>query len=99
VTQEELAGFCSTLGMPLESRYYTEGRRFSFAGAFWNSSPCGLNHKGWQINLQQGPRSGRHSPSKGSGYTTLSAKHISCGSLPFGQRKNSVMAIYIGEVA
>jgi len=95
VTREELAALALIMGVAfsrLGNSLYLSG-----VGAFGLS--LDISHAGtnWFISLAQGSRIPRHVASMGSGYTTLMAKHLACGSVPFAQSEFWVRSVYVRD--
>jgi hypothetical protein len=93
VTREELAALAIITGMVFTWQdrllYLTAYGGFGFS--------LDLSHAGaaWSVALVQGSRLPRNASSLGTGYTTLMAKHLACGSIPFAQNEDWVVTIYV----
>ncbi|EAQ84486.1 predicted protein [Chaetomium globosum CBS 148.51] len=95
VTREELAALIIILGVALpnlESHRYVSG-----VGGFGLSIDINHADAAWSINIVQGSRLARHAPSMGSGYTTLMAKHLACGSVPFAKAQSWILSVYLTD--
>ncbi|KAK3367845.1 hypothetical protein B0H63DRAFT_515599 [Podospora didyma] len=66
-------------------------------GGFGLSLDVSHAEASWSVALVQGPRPPRHAPSLGAGYTTLMAKHLACGSIPFAQNRDWVVSVYVND--
>lgn len=51
----------------------------------------------WQLRFVQTVRQVGYEPSKGSGYSTLFAKFMACGSIPFGRGNSRIKAVCIHD--
>jgi hypothetical protein len=91
-SREELAGLALVMGINL-----VKGNEDSVSGI----GPFGMhlnakcNFLDWGLRLTYQHRQPDHEASKGSGYSTLFAKHMACNSLPFKLSKDCVHYIYV----
>ncbi|KAH6617483.1 hypothetical protein F5144DRAFT_541638 [Chaetomium tenue] len=95
VTREELAALIIIMGVALpklESYRYVSG-----VGGFGLSVDINHADAAWSVNIVQGSRLARHAPSMGSGYTTLMAKHLACGSVPFAKAQSWILSVYLTD--
>lgn len=95
VTREELAALIIIMGVTLpklETYSYVWG-----VGGFGLSVDISHSDAAWCISIVQGLRLVRHAPSMGSGYTTLMAKHLACGSVPFAKTQSWVLSVYLTD--
>jgi len=97
VTREELAALCLIMGVSFPRHRPANALYLSGAGAFGLSLDISHADAAWSISMIQGCRLQRHLPSMGSGYTTLMAKHLACGSIPFAQTAYWVRSVYITD--
>lgn len=94
VSQQELAGLALALGMCLsmEDSHTIEG-----------TGPFGICLRGqrrdteWRVHVTHQIREPDQKASKGSGYSILFAKHMACGSLPFGQSESLIHSVFVDE--
>lgn len=93
VTREELIALALVIGASIKIHEYTE--TLTGIGAFGLSLYAIPNSGSWNLGLTQGPRIPRHAATNGSGYTTLMAKHLACGSIPFAQNRGWVKSVYL----
>jgi len=94
-TREELIALALIIGASIKIHGYTDS--LNGVGAF-GLSLYAQPHKGsWSLGLTQGARIQRHIATMGSGYTTLMAKHLACGSIPFSQNAGWVKSIYLNK--
>jgi hypothetical protein len=94
-SREELAALGLVLGLSL--RMNERALILSGVGAFGTSLYATQDDGTWKVHLSQGSRITRHLPSPGSGYTTLMAKHLACGSLPFADSTDWIKSIYLTD--
>lgn len=94
-SREELAGLALILGMRLKWHAYAPS--LVGVGAFATSLRAGQENGTWRLHLMQATRIPRHFRSPGSGYTTLMAKHIACGSLPFADTSRWVRSVFVTD--
>ena len=94
-SREELAGLALILGMRLKWHAYAAS--LGGVGAFATSLRAGQANGTWRLHLMQATRIPRHFRSPGSGYTTLMAKHIACGSLPFADTSKWVRSVFVTD--
>ncbi|KAK4231428.1 hypothetical protein QBC38DRAFT_408061 [Podospora fimiseda] len=92
VTREELAAMSLIMGMPIKQ---DAAGFYSGIGAYGLSIDIAHADAGWKLSLFKGPRIPRHAASMGSGYTSLMAKHLACGSIPFDELKGCIRSVYI----
>lgn len=95
ITREELVALALVLGISMKIDEYSQS--LNGIGAFGLSLYATQNHGTWTLSLAQGSRIPRHMPSPSSGYTTLMAKHLACGSIPFAQSSRWVKSVYITD--
>ncbi|KAF2269054.1 hypothetical protein CC78DRAFT_575606 [Lojkania enalia] len=99
VTATELAALSIILGSPLTLAQMQRGSQekspqpTSVFGLSISGSPLGDGR--YHISLKQHKRSLSQLPAKGSGYSTLYAKHIAAGSLPFSLDSKSISSTLI----
>ncbi|KAH3057070.1 hypothetical protein KXW16_004945 [Aspergillus fumigatus] len=104
VSREELSALALILGMNLcvcesHNPYSLHGE-----GAFGISASATLSHDmHWQLRFVRTSRRPRHDPSAGSGYSTLFAKYLACGAIPFarGNSENDskwIKSVYIQDL-
>lgn len=79
MAREELAGLALTLGIPL--RRHSDGS-FSGTGPFGSHLSLARHICHWRLRLTHQHRQFDHEAQHGSGYSTLSAKHMACDCLP-----------------
>jgi hypothetical protein len=91
-SREELAALALVLGMQLKVN--ESSNTVSGIGAFGTSLYAAQTGGYWKLHLVHGSRIPKHLKSQGSGYTTLMAKHIACGSIPFADSSLWVASIY-----
>jgi hypothetical protein len=94
VTPAELAALSITLASPLTIDGKAEHATTSRTGAF-NVSISELTTEDGkhQVLLRQHKRNVLHMPARGSGHSTLFAKHFAAGSLPFSHNKKAVQTM------
>jgi hypothetical protein len=92
-TREELIALALIMGSSIKIQSYTES--LNGVGAFGLSLYAIPDRGSWTLGLTQGSRIPRHVPSMGSGYTTLMAKHLACGSVPFAQNSGWIKSVYV----
>ncbi|KAK4188304.1 hypothetical protein QBC35DRAFT_523025 [Podospora australis] len=92
VPREELAALALMMGMPVAQ---DNAGFYSGIGAYGLSMDIAHTEATWKLSLVKGSRIPRHAPSMGSGYTSLMAKHLACGSIPFGQGNDWVRSVYV----
>lgn len=95
ISREELLALSLTLGITLYINDFTQNIRG--LGPFGTGLDVIQDNGEWRLEIVQGARLGRHSASRGSGYTTLFAKHIAFGSLPFADTTDWTRSVYINE--
>jgi hypothetical protein len=103
VTPEELAALLVALGSPLTTAHFESTNEKSDSlhtkhekgalGIVVHGTPT--RDGKYRLSLKQHKRSVARLPARGSGYSTLFAKHIAAGSLPFSQDKHAVNSIAI----
>ena len=94
-SREELAGLALVLGMQL--RVNESANAVSGIGAFGTSLFAAQAGGGWQLHLIHGTRLPKHLHSQGSGYTTIFAKHMACGCIPFADSAKWIKALYVRQ--
>jgi hypothetical protein len=94
-TREELAALSLVLATWIKINNYANS--LDAIGAFGLSLYASQNGGTWKLSLAQGSRIPRDMPSLGSGYTTLMAKHLACGSIPFAQTSRWVKSVYVTD--
>ncbi|KAK3990080.1 hypothetical protein QBC44DRAFT_326154 [Cladorrhinum sp. PSN332] len=94
VTREELAAMSLIMGMPIK---HDNAGFYSGIGAYGLSIDIAHTDAGWKLSLFKGSRIPRHAPSMGSGYTSLMAKHLACGSIPFDELQDCVRSVYMTD--
>lgn len=89
LSREELSALSIILGMPLKLDDGYASTLLKGEGAFATFLTALLGHSNmeWQLHFNIGSRYRRHTPSMGSGYSTLHALFLACGSIPFGRKK------------
>jgi hypothetical protein len=92
-TREELIALALIMGSSIKIHSYTES--LNGVGAFGLSLYAIPDRGSWTLGLTQGSRIPRQVPTMGSGYTTLMAKHLACGSVPFAQNSGWIKSIYV----
>ncbi|KAF2004724.1 hypothetical protein P154DRAFT_586332 [Amniculicola lignicola CBS 123094] len=95
-TREELIALALVMGASIKIQDYTES--LNVVGAFGLPLYAIPNHGSWTLGLTQGSRIPRHAPTMGSGYTTLMAKHLACGSVPFAQNSGWVKTVFLKKL-
>jgi hypothetical protein len=101
ISREELAGFALVLGIPLTMDNDNEAAVTTICG----TGPFGVHIRGrivgldWRLHLTLQHKQVTHRPSEGSGYSTLFAKHIACGCIPFSQSLSWTDTIFVDEPA
>ena len=100
VAAEELAALSFVLGIPIALGDSSESTDLESFGAFGISlrshrSPDGVHH----LRFDYRQRDILQQPSKGSGYSTIFAKNLACGSLPFAQDDNATHTIFVNQAA
>lgn len=100
IAAEELAALSFVLGIPIALGDNSESTDLESLGAFGISlrshrSPDGVHH----LHFDYRQRDILQRPSKGSGYSTIFAKNLACGSLPFAQDDNVTHAIFVNQAA
>jgi len=96
VSREELVALCLVTGTTLlkkGSELYYSG-----VGAFGMSMDLSHGESRWMLSLFNGPRIQRYLPSMGTGFTTLMAKHLACGSIPFAKSPSWIQSVYVTEL-
>ena len=94
-SREELAALALILGMTL--KWHTSAPSLGGVGAFGTSLRAAQENGTWRLHFMHAGRIPRHAPSPGSGYTTVMAKHIACGSLPFADASKWVRSIFVTD--
>ncbi|KAK0610653.1 hypothetical protein B0T17DRAFT_500618, partial [Bombardia bombarda] len=96
VTREELAALSLVMGMPITK---SNDGYYSGIGAYGLSIDLAHTEATWNLSLVKGSRIPRHAPSMGGGYTALMAKHLGCGSVPFGESVGGdwVRSVYVTD--
>ncbi|TAQ84974.1 hypothetical protein B7494_g6705 [Chlorociboria aeruginascens] len=96
LSREELLALSLTLGITLHINDYTQNVRGS--GPFGTGFNIVQDNGEWKLDTVYGARLIRHKTSRGSGYTSLFAKHIAFGSLPFADSiKEWVKSVYVND--
>ncbi|KAF2179055.1 hypothetical protein K469DRAFT_476162, partial [Zopfia rhizophila CBS 207.26] len=87
----------STIGQNLSQQAPSDKRpSFHGVGAFGISIHGSVSEEGqYHIHLTRQKRNIAERPSRGSGYSTLFAKHLALGSMPFSQDDDSINSILI----
>ena len=93
MSAEELATLAIILGMPLEVNDYTQRVRGN--GAFGSSMEVIREGSFYKVSFTVGSHTPDHCPPRSSGYSTLMAKHMAFGSVPFGENQFWVFGIYV----
>ncbi|KAI9888395.1 MAG: hypothetical protein M1814_000511 [Vezdaea aestivalis] len=93
VTREELVALALTFGIAL--KWNSHSRTLGGIGAFGTSLDALPGDGTWRLYLERSSRLTRHQRCPGSGYSTIMAKHLACGSLPFAQGSKWVQSIYL----
>jgi len=93
VTREELAALAIVMGVTFPRR--DQSLYLSGVGGFGLSLDISHADTSWSISVVQGSRLPRHAASMGDGYTTLMAKHLACGSVPFAQNNSWILSVYV----
>jgi len=91
-SREELAALALVLGVHLKVNVFSNA--VSGIGAFGTSLYAAQSGGYWKLHLVHGSRIPKHLKSQGSGYTTLMAKHLACGSIPFADSPLWVASVY-----
>jgi hypothetical protein len=101
VTGHELAALSVILGSPVDISLDTqdekcESRASTYKGALGVSIAATATSDGsYHISLASNKRNISQLPAKGSGYSTLHAKHLASGSLPFASGSKTINSILI----
>lgn len=103
VTPEELTALSVALGSPLAAELFeTSAKKPELSQPKIDKGAFGIIIHGAQtrdgkyhITLKQHKRSIARLPARGSGFSTLFAKYLAAGSLPFSQDKHAVNSIVI----
>jgi len=82
-SREELAGLALIMGVNLVKSSDDSVSGTGPFGIHLNAAKSKDNVMNWQLHLTHQYRQPDHEASKGSGYSTLFAKHMACDSLPF----------------
>jgi hypothetical protein len=98
ITPAELAALSIILGsqLTIEKSDYTPSKKGAYNISILSSATEDGKH---QIMLQLHERTISHMPAKGSGVSTLFAKHLAAGSLPYSQDKAAVHSVLITNFA
>ncbi|KAJ4369684.1 hypothetical protein N0V83_005446 [Neocucurbitaria cava] len=95
ITSPELAALSLILGSPLDDSAESKSTP-SRRGAFGISiSTTPIDSGRYEVTLRQHKRSIPQQHARGSGFSTLYAKHLAVGSLPFAQSRDTVDSILI----
>ncbi|KAF7549235.1 hypothetical protein G7Z17_g6513 [Cylindrodendrum hubeiense] len=94
VTREEFVALSLMMGMPITKSH--DGH-YSGIGAYGLSIDLAHTEAIWKLSLVKGSRIPRHAPSMGSGYTSLMAKHLACGSIPFAESADWIRSVYVTD--
>jgi hypothetical protein len=95
ISREELLALSLTLGITLQINDYTQNVRG--LGPFGTGLNVVQDNGEWKLEVVHGARLTRHKASRGSGYTSLFAKHIAFGSLPFADTTDWIRSIYVND--
>jgi len=93
-SREELAGLALVMGINLVK---DNENSVSGIGPFGIHLNAKSNFLDWGLRLTYQHRQPDHEASKGSGYSTLFAKHMACDSLPFKLSEGCVHSIYVNS--
>ncbi|KAK3320148.1 hypothetical protein B0T19DRAFT_468362 [Cercophora scortea] len=94
VTREELVALSLVMGMPIAKG--GDGH-YAGIGAYGLSLDLAHTEANWKLTLVKGSRIPRHAPSMGGGYTSLMAKHLACGSIPFAEGGDWIRSVYVTD--
>ncbi|KAK3690104.1 hypothetical protein B0T22DRAFT_423829, partial [Podospora appendiculata] len=94
VTREELVALSLVMGMPIAK---SSDGHYAGIGAYGLSLDLAHTEANWKLTLVKGSRIPRHAPSMGSGYTSLMAKHLACGSIPFAEGGDWIRSVYVTD--
>jgi hypothetical protein len=101
VTGYELAAFSVILGSPVDISFDAQNEKCeswasTYKGALGVSiSGTATSDGSYHISLASTKRNISQLPAKGSGYSTLHAKHLASGSLPFASGRKTINSIII----
>lgn len=95
ISREELLALSLTLGITLQINDYTQNVRG--LGPFGTGLNVVQDNGEWKLEVVHGARLTRHKASRGSGYTSLFAKHIAFGSLPFADTTDWIRSVYVND--
>lgn len=93
VSREELAGLALSLGMCLTVREHSSIEGIGPFGIYISGHCSDMQ---WRLHISHQHRQADR-PTKGSGYSTLFAKHMACGSLPFQQSKGLIHCVCVNH--
>lgn len=93
----ELVELSLILGMKLYLRLAESSSRIYGIGAFGTLLDGHIEDGVWRIRIIHGNRDRSEGTAKGSGYSTLHAKYIACGCLPFGQSKGWIEYVHLNS--
>lgn len=94
-SREELAALALVLGMQLKVN--ESANTVNGIGAFGTSLFAAQSGGCWKLHLIHGTRLPKHLHSQGSGYTTIYAKHLACGSIPFADSTKWIKSVYVRQ--
>ncbi|KAF2118769.1 hypothetical protein BDV96DRAFT_610713 [Lophiotrema nucula] len=104
VSATELASLVVMLGSPVDIRHANGAQEKDSIKPIAGSTAYGLSIYGssmedgtFRVTLYQQKRSVSQLPSRGSGYSTLFAKHLASGSIPFSQDDHTVSSLQITQ--
>lgn len=92
ISREELAGLALAMGIPLTKH---EDGSISGAGPFGAFLFLSRHLNNWLLRLTHQNRQPTHDASKGSGYSTLFAKHMASASLPLNVSDGEIRSILV----
>lgn len=95
ISQVELAELSLFFGMKLTIKMAGTSSRIYGVGAFGTFLNGYVEDGVWRINIAYCHRHRRDVSVKGSGYSTLHAKYIACGCLPFGQERGWIKYVHV----
>jgi len=93
---EKLFALSLILGMPLKVNDFTQN--IGGIGPFGTGLNVVQNDGAWKLELHRGSRLARHATPCGSGYTSLFAKHLAFGSLPFADSTRWIQSVYVNDI-
>jgi hypothetical protein len=95
-SREELFALSLILGIPLKVNDFTQN--IGGIGPFGTGLDVVQDNGVWKLELHHGSRLPRHASSCGSGYTSLFAKHLAFGSLPFADSTHWIQSVYVNDI-